>query len=100
MESVLSDEQTWEDPEVFRPERFLDDSGKCVRPAEFVPFSLGRRMCLGEPLARAELFLFISAMIQQFNFLPPEDGSLPSLQGILGSTLSTQPFQVRAVPRK
>ena len=41
MESVLSDEKIWEDPEVFRPERFLDENGKCARPDEFIPFSLG-----------------------------------------------------------
>nr|KAG5687487.1 hypothetical protein BaRGS_017079 [Batillaria attramentaria] len=33
----------------------------------------GRRVCLGESLARMELFLYLAAMIQQFRFLPPED---------------------------
>ena len=61
--------------------------------------SPGRRACLGESLARMELFLFLSAMVQRFIFLPPEDGEMPSLQGILGMTLSPQPFRVRAVPR-
>ena len=61
--------------------------------------SPGRRACLGESLARMELFLFLSAMVQRFIFLPPEDGEMPSFQGILGVTLSPQPFRVRAVPR-
>ncbi|XP_076439979.1 cytochrome P450 2J5-like [Babylonia areolata] len=100
MESALSDDQMWGDPEAFRPERFLDGSGKCIHPAQFIPFSLGRRMCLGESLAKMELFLFLSAMIQRFIFLPPEDGTLPSLQGILGITVGNQPFKMRALPRK
>ena len=62
--------------------------------------SPGRRMCPGESLARMQLFLFLSAMVQRFVFLPPEDGELPSFQGILGSTFCPQPFRVRAVPRK
>ena len=35
VESILSDQQIWTDPEAFRPERFLDDDGKCVLPDEF-----------------------------------------------------------------
>jgi cytochrome P450 family 2 subfamily U polypeptide 1 len=46
-----------------------------------------------------ELFLFLSAMIQRFVFLPPEDGQLPSLDGIFGVMLSPKPFKVRVVAR-
>ena len=35
VESILSDQQIWTDPEAFRPERFLNDDGKCVLPDEF-----------------------------------------------------------------
>lgn len=100
MESVLLDEKIWSNPEDFRPERFLAEDGTCSKPEEFIPFSLGRRMCLGESLARMELFLFLSSMVQRFQFLPPEDGQLPSLDGILSVTYSPKPFKVRAVPRK
>ena len=50
MESILSDQQTWGDPEVFRPERFLDADGKVVRPDEFIPFSLGKCFSAGRCL--------------------------------------------------
>ena len=50
MESILSDQQTWGDPEVFRPERFLDADGKIVRPDEFIPFSLGKCFSVGRCL--------------------------------------------------
>nr|KAG5701785.1 hypothetical protein BaRGS_000775 [Batillaria attramentaria] len=59
----------------------------------------GRRVCLGESLARTELFLYLATMIQRFQFLPPEDGQLPSLEGILGISNSPKPFKVRLVPR-
>ena len=50
MESILSDQQIWTDPEAFRPERFLDEDGKCVQPAEFIPFSLGKLLFVGQHL--------------------------------------------------
>ena len=57
-------------------------------------------MCLGESLARMELFLYLSTLIQHFRFLPPEPEALPPLEGVFGLTHCTQPYKVRAVPRK
>ena len=42
MESVLSDEKIWDEPDKFKPERFLDENRKCTKPEEFIPFSLGK----------------------------------------------------------
>ena len=41
------DKETWGDPEVFIPERFLDEKERFVsRPnALYIPFSAGRRSC-------------------------------------------------------
>ncbi|KAL8573101.1 hypothetical protein ACOMHN_027361 [Nucella lapillus] len=99
LDSVLHDPSVWDQPEVFRPERFIGVDGKLIRVDEFLPFSLGRRVCLGESLARMELFLYLTTMIQHFRFLPPEDGQLPSLQGNIGLVHDPKPFLVRAVPR-
>nr|KAG5694098.1 hypothetical protein BaRGS_033717 [Batillaria attramentaria] len=40
LESVLQDEQTWGDPLVFRPDRFIGPDGKLTRPDEFIPFGI------------------------------------------------------------
>ncbi|XP_067651954.1 cytochrome P450 2U1-like [Haliotis asinina] len=96
--SVLQDPDVWGDPENFRPDRFLDDSGKVVKKDEFIPFSIGRRACLGESMARMELFLFLTTMIQRFKFVPV-DGKMPSLDGIIGLTHSPRPFVMKAIPR-
>lgn len=37
---ILMDE-SWGDPEIFRPERFIDESGNIVTPSRFLPFSAG-----------------------------------------------------------
>ncbi|KAA0195471.1 Cytochrome P450 CYP3213A9, partial [Hyalella azteca] len=70
----------WKHPDKFYPEHFLDDEGKLDGKKEgFLPFSLGRRQCLGESLARMELYLFSTAILQRFTIEPPK-----------GVTLSTE----------
>jgi len=60
-------EKIWGDPLNFRPERFLSPDGKVFKKHEaLVAFSVGRRQCLGESLARDTLFLFITNIFQRF----------------------------------
>ncbi|XP_076441049.1 cytochrome P450 2U1-like [Babylonia areolata] len=100
LEMALSDPDVWGDPENFRLERFIGPDGKVTKTEELIPFSLGRRVCLGESLARMELFIYLATLIQHFRFLPPEKGQLPSLEGILGITRIPKPFKIRAEIRK
>ena len=87
----------WGDGEVFRPERFLDSEGGVVKHERWVPFSLGRRQCLGETLARMQLFLFFSALLHRFTLLPAGAGPAEAWQ--LGLTAPPKPFQLRLEPR-
>ncbi|XP_063611208.1 cytochrome P450 2L1-like [Penaeus indicus] len=67
------DSRYWEEPQEFRPERFLDEEGKVKTPKEgLIPFGSGRRSCLGEALSRMELYIFTAALLQNFTFSPPE----------------------------
>ncbi len=50
------DEREWPEPEKFQPERFLDSDGKFVGWSKlngFLPFSIGRRECAGQSLAKS-----------------------------------------------
>uniref|UniRef100_A0A8C4TD67 Uncharacterized protein n=1 Tax=Erpetoichthys calabaricus TaxID=27687 RepID=A0A8C4TD67_ERPCA len=98
LNSVLFDEEEWEDPSTFKPEHFLDASGKFLRRDAFFVFSAGKRSCVGEPLARMELFLFFTSLLQKFTFLPPE-GIEPSLDFQKGITRVPVSFKIRAIPR-
>ncbi|XP_048092139.1 steroid 17-alpha-hydroxylase/17,20 lyase [Alosa alosa] len=87
MWAIHHDPQQWDQPESFRPERFLDNSGQRVNPPSFLPFGAGPRVCVGESLARMELFLFLSRVLQRCRFTAPHGGSLPDLQGRYGVVL-------------
>ncbi|XP_046568799.1 cytochrome P450 2H2-like [Haliotis rubra] len=100
LDSIMMDPEIWENPGQFRPERFLSAEGKFVKPEEFIPFSLGKRACPGESLARMELFLFITGLVQRFHFLPPEDEPPLSKEPLPGAVLKPQPFKVMSVPRQ
>ncbi|XP_056588368.1 steroid 17-alpha-hydroxylase/17,20 lyase isoform X1 [Triplophysa dalaica] len=99
MWAIHHDPKHWEEADTFRPERFLDSSGKRVTPASFLPFGAGPRVCVGESLARMELFLFVSRLLQKFNFSVPSGHSLPDLQGRYGVVLQPQHYTVRVTPR-
>ena len=101
-QSVHFDPQCWDNPTVFNPYRHIDDDGKLItNQGNLYPFGAGRRVCAGEPLAKVELFLFLSWMLQKFTFMAEEDGRPPSLKGIFNSIIQCPvPYKIRAVKRK
>ncbi|CAL8374768.1 unnamed protein product [Gadus morhua 'NCC'] len=89
LHSVLREEKHWETPWSFNPQHFLDLDGNFKKNPAFLPFSAGKRSCVGESLARMEIFLFMVSLVQRFTFscpsgpehidLSPEHSSFASL---------------------
>ena len=67
-----------------------------VRTENLVPFGVGRRQCLGESLARQELFLFLVGLLQHFLIVPDPSYPLPSIHNCVpGLVRKPLPFLVR-----
>ncbi|XP_069832026.1 cytochrome P450 2K6-like [Dendropsophus ebraccatus] len=96
--SVLRDEAHFEKPNEFYPEHFLDSKGNFVKKEAFLPFSAGKRSCAGENLAKMELFLFFTALVQNFTLKAPPGAEL-DLTPDVGFTTPPMPHLICAIPR-
>ncbi|XP_052370062.1 steroid 17-alpha-hydroxylase/17,20 lyase-like [Oncorhynchus keta] len=92
------DPAVWTDPYSFKPERFLEGGGASTRA--LLPFGGGARLCLGEAVAKMELFLFTAYLLRDFQFIPAESQtSLPDLTGVASVVLKAKAYTVIALPR-
>ncbi|XP_068246942.1 cytochrome P450 2L1-like [Palaemon carinicauda] len=73
LSASMKDPKYWKYPDRFYPEHFLTSDGKPYKPEAFMPFGHGKRVCLGESLARIELFLFFTNLVHRFSWKLTED---------------------------
>lgn len=93
--SLFQDREHWGDPEVFRPERFLDENKTFVKDEWMISFGAGKRVCLGEVLARNTVFLFFTTLLQEFSFSVPEGDPTPQTLPLSGMIMAPQPFRIK-----
>jgi cytochrome P450 len=58
----------WDEPHAFRPERFLPDNEKDLKPGAYIPFGQGPHTCVGAGFAQTESILIIARFIRRFDF--------------------------------
>ena len=82
--AVHHDERVWPDPDSFRPERWLDENGQYIfQQNGFLPFSVGRRSCIGESFAKLELHMLTAMLIQRY-ILKPAPGKRINIECVDG----------------
>ncbi|XP_015432310.1 PREDICTED: cytochrome P450 306a1 [Dufourea novaeangliae] len=96
--AVHTDPIYWQDPLEFRPDRFLTDDGHFFKPESFLPFQTGKRVCVGEELARMILFLFAGRILRTLDVSVPQDETI-DLEGDSGITLVPKPHRLMFVAR-
>ncbi|KAF5747839.1 Cytochrome P450 [Tripterygium wilfordii] len=88
--AIGRDPKVWEDPLVFKPERFLEPNNMVDYKGhhfEFIPFGSGRRMCPAMPLASRVLPLALGSLLRSFDWgladgVKPEDMDMSERMGI------------------
>ncbi|XP_073405318.1 cytochrome P450 2G1-like isoform X1 [Dendrobates tinctorius] len=84
----------------FDPNRFLDESGKFKKNEAVMPFSVGKRICPGEVLARMELFIFLTTILQNFKLTSKtqftDSDIAPKLAGFLNTPIH---YELSFLPR-
>ncbi|KAI1791791.1 cytochrome P450 [Ganoderma leucocontextum] len=74
--ACMHDPNVYEDPDVFRPERFIRDGkldfSTAPDPAKFT-FGFGRRICPGRHFGMNGLFINVASVLHVFNITPPVD---------------------------
>ncbi|XP_077977535.1 steroid 17-alpha-hydroxylase/17,20 lyase-like [Glandiceps talaboti] len=100
--AIDHDPDVFKDPYVYRPERFIDpNTGRCASFNEmnFTPFGMGKRVCIGEMLAKVEYFLIAANLLHQFNVAVSTSHGKPSTEGELGLTYCPHPFKMTVKSR-
>jgi cytochrome P450 len=98
--SIHYDEKFWKDPYNFRPERFLTNEGQLDNSKlnRLLHFGSGRRLCVGDVVAKISLFTFLVGMLQKYEFQQADPNEEFGMD--INSTFSSRikPFHVHFAP--
>jgi len=100
---IAHDELTYPEPFKFKPERFIMEDGTFIENDFPFAFGLGRRICPGQHVADASLWIAIASMLATFDFLKAQDDHGNEIdispQFTPGPASQPKPFPCRIVPR-
>ncbi|XP_072195648.1 cytochrome P450 2C19-like isoform X2 [Excalfactoria chinensis] len=100
LSTALYDSKEFPNPTEFNPGHFLNEKGTFRKSEFFIPFSAGKRICPGEGLARMEIFLLLTTILQNFTLKPVVSPEELSITPTLSGTGNVPPYyQLCAIPR-
>ncbi|XP_066602888.1 cytochrome P450 306a1 [Prorops nasuta] len=97
--AIHMDPVYWDEPAEFKPQRFIAEDGSILKPEAFLPFQSGKRMCIGDELAKMLLFLFAARILHSFRISTVPNERI-DLTGECGITLIPKPHRLIFVPRE
>lgn len=62
------DKNNFEEPETFKPERWLNDCEGVNNPQAYFPFGLGSRTCIGKNIAMLVMLKTLTVLVTKFDF--------------------------------
>ncbi len=93
--SAMREEKHFKEPNKFKPDRFIDPETGRFRPSKnCFTFSTGPRHCIGEPLSRAEVFIFLGYIMKHFDFRFPLDEATPDFSYTFGRIIRAKPYDL------
>lgn len=93
------DPMTFPDPKTFKPERFIEN-GKLKTYPQLAPFGIGKRICMGETMARDSSFIFFTRILQTLNIRTAKGEARPDpLNCEMKGTKAPLPFYVHVAKR-
>lgn len=74
--------ESWPEPEQFRPDRFLHEPAP---RADYLPFGMGPRLCIGRDFALGEMVIVLSRMLTKYRFSVPVGWSRPRPEAVIAA---------------
>uniref|UniRef100_A0A8C4WJR3 Unspecific monooxygenase n=1 Tax=Gopherus evgoodei TaxID=1825980 RepID=A0A8C4WJR3_9SAUR len=93
---VNHDETLWENADLFRPERFLNENSELNKSLieKVLVFGMGIRKWLGEDIARNEIFIILTTILQQLKLEKCLQDQL-DLTPVYGLSMKPKPYQIQ-----
>ncbi len=104
IDHVMHDPSVFPSPRQFNPECFLEKDEKSgqvkfVPHAHVIPFGVGKQRCLGETLAKMELYLFFAGIVHQFDIESAPGEELNTEDYVISAILMPKPFKAKFISR-
>uniref|UniRef100_A0ACD5YWV9 Uncharacterized protein n=1 Tax=Avena sativa TaxID=4498 RepID=A0ACD5YWV9_AVESA len=100
MWAIAHDAAVWPEPELFRPERFMEEDVSVLgSDLRLAPFGAGRRVCPGKMLALATVHLWLAQLVHKFEWAPATSGGVDLSERLNMSLEMAAPLVCKAIAR-
>lgn len=101
---LTEDPEMWQNPNEFRPERFLTGDGVEVditgtRGVKMLPFGAGRRICPAWSLGTLHVNLLLAKLVQAFKWIPIPDNPPDPSETFAFTVIMKDPLKAIILPR-